>query len=225
MTQLLPCPASFGDARRMIYVIAILCLMSALAVGAQALSDRKLGPAHPGSGNIKPVPGVSVSIVANQLGIMSERSRIVIIRAGLPIIIGANSEKAAWSQPVKSGDVVLCNQPAEDLIQWMQDHPSQQITPAEIATVCKSETAWIDIPPLSSPSEDVQLPNRNPEAELQPPGSNQSALAKANVHKVAPSTKPASGNDNLISSTPWSIIVILIVAACGLLWLLLRRRS
>jgi hypothetical protein len=28
-----------------------------------------------------------------------------------------------------------------------------------------------------------------------------------------------------VTSTPWSIIVVLIVAACGLLWLLLKRRS
>jgi len=36
---------------------------------------------------------------------------------------------------------------------------------------------------------------------------------------------PKQPNEELAASTPWSIIVVLIVAACGLLWLLLKRRS
>ena len=42
----------------------------------------------------------------------------------------------------------------------------------------------------------------------------------------APDPKPAASalSGELASSTPWSIIVVLIVAACGLLWLLLKRR-
>ncbi len=36
---------------------------------------------------------------------------------------------------------------------------------------------------------------------------------------------PVLSNTSLPDSTPWSIILVLIVAACGLLWLLLKRRS
>lgn len=45
--------------------------------------------------------------------------------------------------------------------------------------------------------------------------------------KKAPDTKatPTTPSEEPTSSTPWSIIVVLIVAACGLLWLLLKRRS
>lgn len=45
--------------------------------------------------------------------------------------------------------------------------------------------------------------------------------------KKAREAKPAvpSPSENPASSTPWSIIVVLIVAATGLLWLLLKRRS
>lgn len=43
----------------------------------------------------------------------------------------------------------------------------------------------------------------------------------------APESKPTAPtpSEEPTSSTPWSIIVVLIVAGCGLLWLLLRRRS
>lgn len=46
------------------------------------------------------------------------------------------------------------------------------------------------------------------------------------VQQKAPEAKPvpATPSDEPASSTPWSIIVVLIVAACGLLWLLLKRR-
>ncbi len=44
--------------------------------------------------------------------------------------------------------------------------------------------------------------------------------------KKTPEAKPASTpSDEPASSTPWSIIAVLIVAAAGLLWLLLKRRS
>ncbi|MEN9285532.1 MAG: hypothetical protein RLZZ179_3025 [Verrucomicrobiota bacterium] len=42
----------------------------------------------------------------------------------------------------------------------------------------------------------------------------------------APSTSPTSTpSDEPTSPTPWSVIVVLIVATCGLLWLVLKRRS
>jgi len=45
--------------------------------------------------------------------------------------------------------------------------------------------------------------------------------------KKAPETNPTepTPGEEPTSSTPWSIIVVLIVAALGLLWLLLKRRS
>jgi hypothetical protein len=40
-----------------------------------------------------------------------------------------------------------------------------------------------------------------------------------------PESAPTTPTDEPTSSTPWSIIVVLIVAATGLLWLLLKRRA
>lgn len=58
---------------------------------------------------------------------------------------------------------------------------------------------------------DTSVPTQKPPAIKQPP---------------APKPKPASSSgEELASSTPWGIIVVLIVAASGLLWLLVKRRK
>ena len=51
-------------------------------------------------------------------------------------------------------------------------------------------------------------------------------MVQPGPHK-APSTAPASStpNEEPASSTPWSIIVVLIVAVTGLLWLLVKKRK
>ena len=57
------------------------------------------------------------------------------------------------------------------------------------------------------------------------PATNpQSVRTSPSTHDDAPSV-PSPTSEEPISSTPWSIIVVLTVAAGGLLWLLLKRRS
>jgi hypothetical protein len=53
------------------------------------------------------------------------------------------------------------------------------------------------------------------------------SIVQPTAPKKAPSTAPAppTPSEEAYSSTPWSIIVVLIVAAIGLLWLLLRGRK
>ena len=68
-----------------------------------------------------------------------------------------------------------------------------------------------------------RLPQESPPkgSSVKPAGMAQPSTAKANEARSAvqaPNEAPAS-------SMPWSIIVVLIVAAGGLLWLLLKRRS
>jgi len=60
----------------------------------------------------------------------------------------------------------------------------------------------------------TSLPDRDLPAQTMPPDINR----KATVKSVSPSEEP-------ISSTPWSIIVVLIMAAIGLLWLLVKKRK
>jgi len=82
-----------------------------------------------------------------------------------------------------------------------------------------------------------------PSKELSPPQNESNAKASTLQHQPSapkspllsapqpvarnvPDAKPVSSPiETPASSTPWSFIVVLIVAACGLLWLLLKRRS
>lgn len=65
------------------------------------------------------------------------------------------------------------------------------------------------------------------EAHGQQSSSNDAVKQTAPAPKKAPEAKPtiSTPSEEPTSSTPWSIIVVLIVAGCGLLWLLLKRRS
>jgi len=64
-------------------------------------------------------------------------------------------------------------------------------------------------------SESSAPPNVNPPPSVQSPAAKQ-----------APETKPAPiPSEEPTSSTPWSIIVVLIMAATGLLWLLVKMRK
>ena len=58
-------------------------------------------------------------------------------------------------------------------------------------------------------------------------GNQPPPVVKPEAPKKAPESRPAapSPSEEPASSTPWSIIVVLIVAAIGLLWLLLKGRK
>jgi hypothetical protein len=55
---------------------------------------------------------------------------------------------------------------------------------------------------------------------------SQSSKVQPPAPKKTPEAKPASpASEEPTSSTPWSIIIVLIVAATGLLWLLVKKRK
>lgn len=54
---------------------------------------------------------------------------------------------------------------------------------------------------------------------------NQPIIQSSAPNKAPTNSTTSTPNKEPTPSTPWSIIVALIVAACGLLWLLLKRRS
>jgi hypothetical protein len=60
----------------------------------------------------------------------------------------------------------------------------------------------------------------SPATKLNPPPTPQSSLPKK-----APDATPVAPSEEPTSSTPWRVIVVLIVAASGLLWLVLKRRT
>jgi hypothetical protein len=69
---------------------------------------------------------------------------------------------------------------------------------------------------LSETQSSTQKITKGPKADTQ-------TGANADVNETKP--RPSSQSEEPTSSTPWSIIVVLIVAATGLLWLLLKRRA
>lgn len=76
----------------------------------------------------------------------------------------------------------------------------------------------------------MSLEARTPESESttpQTPTAKPPSVVQPTAPKKALEAKPMTStpSEEPISSTPWSIIVVLIVVACGLLWLLLKRRS
>ena len=76
--------------------------------------------------------------------------------------------------------------------------------------------------PEASSDVKAQEPSPKPVPRANPPPSVQTPAPKKALETKPPTTSPS---EERVSSTPWSIIVVLIVAALGLLSLLLKRRS
>ena len=58
-----------------------------------------------------------------------------------------------------------------------------------------------------------------------PPTTSTLPVVKPSPTPKPPEAKPKAVNEEPTTSTPWSIIVVLIVAATGLLWLLVKKRK
>ena len=82
-----------------------------------------------------------------------------------------------------------------------------------IATIRNTDKPAAPSSPQSDPFAQT-TPTPKPPPVVQPPAPKKAPEAKT----VTPSEEPTS-------PTPWSIIVVLIVAALGLLWLLLKNRK
>lgn len=72
-----------------------------------------------------------------------------------------------------------------------------------------------------------QQSSSNDAAKQTAPAPKQLPVVQPPAPKKAPEAKPTvpTPGEKPTSSTPWSIIAVMIVAAIGLLWLLLKRRS
>ncbi len=58
-----------------------------------------------------------------------------------------------------------------------------------------------------------------------PPTTSSLPIVKPPSTAKAPEAKPSTSSEEPTSSTPWSVVAVLIVAASGLLWLLLKGRK
>jgi hypothetical protein len=101
-----------------------------------------------------------------------------------------------------------------------------QRTLADVLSFAKKSLGVADQHTTAGEKENTQpLPTTE---KIRPEASTPRPLPSAQPSTpIAPGQKEAAPptSDEQTSSTPWSIIVVLIVAALGLLWLLLKRRS
>lgn len=56
-------------------------------------------------------------------------------------------------------------------------------------------------------------------------GTRSSLLQTADPPDPVHRTKPTAASDETASSTPWSVVAVMVVAATGLLWLVLKKRK
>jgi hypothetical protein len=115
-----------------------------------------------------------------------------------PSIKGRDQSFAAVELWAKELDGDAARQEDYDGEQWPAPNSGNKSHETSPTSAPNTQTATTPNPP---PTVQPAAPNRAPESKPAP----------------TPSEKPTS-------STPWSIIVVLIVAGCGLLWWLLKRR-
>lgn len=94
-------------------------------------------------------------------------------------------------------------------------HPEQEIT---------SFSTWPEV--QSAIGEHIKTVGRG-EDPSPSPQQTQATLTQPPTSKKAPEAKPTTStpSEEPVSSKPWSIIVVLIAAALGLLWLVLKNRK
>lgn len=84
-----------------------------------------------------------------------------------------------------------------------------------------SFSAWPDV--QSVITQHIKTVGTMDETPHAPQLAKASPMVQPPAPQKAPEAKPTTANEEPASSTPWSIIVVLIVAATGLLWLVLKR--
>ena len=103
----------------------------------------------------------------------------------------------------------------------------RELSADEIAMIADNPSKWINR--FSSSKSDGAAssePIKNDARTAPHQAAAHENVVQPSSPKKTPEAKPApTPSEEPDSSTPWSIIVVLIVAGLGLLWLLLKRRS
>lgn len=204
----------------------IVCCFCCLPWIAHA-KDFKPGSAFPASNTSK--MNLPLSTFINQRSHVTDWSLVVLIRGDKHYILSDKVNRQILSEPAAQGDTVALDEAATSFLGWRRLNPEieasvfwkanpqlqkQTIQYTSSATVGASATA----------NDAVSSP-----AEPHPTRSSIDALTSVvpPAPKKEPSTPPAPSKptEEQTSSTPWSIIVVLIGAAIGLLWLLLKGRK
>jgi hypothetical protein len=203
----------------------IICCFCCLPWIAHA-EDFKPGSAFPANRTSK--MNLPLSTFINQRSHVTDWSLVVLIRGEKHYILSDKVNRQILSEPAAQGDTVALDDAATAFLGWRRLNPEmessvfwkanpqlqkQTIQYSSSATGGDSSTVndAVSNPPESHPARSSIIPPPTPQSS--PP-------------KKAPTTSTTSTPSEVpTSSTPWSIIIVLIVAATGLLWLLVKNRK
>lgn len=207
-----------------INALLVCCFLSAACL-VNAV-DFKPGKAFPT--NTTSRADLPLSSFINQRSLTTDWSLVVLLRGEQHYILNDKANRELLSQPVAQEDVVVLDDTASSFLVWRRQNPVSKLdlfwksNPEHLAKALR-HTSTASSAASSVPSNDVSDPPKlqsartplNPPFVVQPPAQKKAPEAKQRAS--TPSEEPTS-------SMPWSVIVILIVAATGLLWLLLKKR-
>lgn len=202
-----------------------LLMTSLLIFLPQTQGEEPLIPGRPkvGAASRDVVPNTLGKLAAVQFGVGNEDAHIGLIRDGKVTSFTGSTLREAMNLALRPGDIVVANEYADSLVKWRNENPGVPISSSIATNIIGGH--FFEVPATNLSQQ---------EAESKSPTS---LKGKANLPLpiiVAPKlTEPKTRNEDSVSatseepasSTPWSIIVVLIVAATGLLWLLLKKRN
>lgn len=206
------------------YALFVYCLWFLICLSRA--DELKPGGAYPDDRVSK--MNLPLSTFINQRSLVTDWSLVVLLRGENHYILNHKANREILSKPGVQGDMLVLDEAATSFLGWRRQNPETE-----------SEAFWESNPQLrkqtilytSSATAGSGSATRKPAidpSESQADRSSVPPLLSAHPasDKKAPEAKltPAPSEEPT-SSTAWSIIGVLIVAAGGLLWWLGKRRS
>ena len=170
-----------------------------------------------------------LSAFINQKSLVTDWSLVVLLRGEKYYILSDKANRELLSKPPAQGDMVVLDEAATSFLSWRRQNPETESTVFWKANPKLREQT---IRYTSSATEGASSTSSNAESDPPETQASQPSITSLPIAHPATAKKPhepkpqaTTSSKEPTSSTPWSIIVVLIVAAVGLLWLLLKRRS
>ena len=187
----------------------------------------KPGPAFPSSS--KSATSIPLSAFINKSIIVTDKSLVVLVRKNGVFVLHERENQQLLRMPPEADDVIFGDDAASDFLIWHRQNPDGELSAFwrayphyQSQAITYAQTVDFDgNSRLGSPASDSsgalpssKLPRSTPDL----PSVALSKPSEAKPTTLTPSDEPAS-------SAPWNVIVVLIVAATGLLWLLVKNRK
>ena len=204
----------------------IVCFFCCLLNLAYA-DEIKRGSAFPT--NSKGKLDLPLATFINQRSHVTDWSLVVLLRGEKHYILSDTANRDLLTEPPAQGDVVALDEVATSFVGWRRLNPGAE-----------SSVFWKANPKLleqtircSSPATDgayatpSEAESKLPQSQPIRPLTNRVQSAHPSPPQNAPSIAPAplTPSEDRTLSTAWSVAVVLIVSALGLLWLLLNNHK